>query len=294
MTTYKCPWCWSEDTKLYLKLIDEFLTKEPFEIHVCASCGLLFTEPRPDAAHIGSYYKSENYFSHQENKKGFVPKLYEKVKHVNLKNKYKMTTEGMKAGKMLDIGCGVGDFLKTMEEHQWQVFGIEPDEDAKNIVRKRTKAELYSPSEIVKLQDESFDLITLWHVLEHIEDLNNELNELKRLIKRSGRIVIAVPNYKSYDGQYYKQYWGAYDVPRHLSHFNKQTLSKIFASKGLELKKTEKLVWDAYYVSYLSEQYKKHHLALFRGAFRGWISNCKARRTGEWSSMVYIFEPKKA
>lgn len=294
MKTYKCPWCNSENTKLYLKLKDEFLTKESFEIHECKACGLLFTETRPDSSQIGRYYASENYLSHQENKKGFIPRLYERVKSVNLKNKWKMSTEGMAVGKILDIGCGVGDFLHTMESKGWETTGIEPSKEAQAIARKRMKAQLFSPEEIEQLQDQSFDLITMWHVLEHVEDLNNELTELKRLIKPNGRIVIALPNYKAYDAQYYKQYWGAYDVPRHLNHFNKKTITKIFNTKGLELKKTDKLVWDAYYISYLSEQYKKHHLALMRGSFRGWISNCKARCSGEWSSMVYVFEPKKA
>ena len=132
----------------------------------------------------------------------------------------------------------------------------------------------------------------MWHVLEHVDNLKWQVEQLQRLVKSQGRIVIAVPNYKSYDAQFYNELWAAYDVPRHLSHFNKTTLTKIFKSKGLELKKTDKLVWDAYYISYMSEQYKHHSLPLIKGAFRGLVSNCKARRSGEWSSMVYIFEKK--
>ena len=108
-----------------------------------------------------------------------------------------------------------------------------------------------------------------------------------------GRIVIAVPNYKSFDAQHYKEHWAAYDVPRHLSHFSKETIAKIFKSNGLELKSTKKLKWDAYYISYMSEQYEHHALPLIKGTIKGFISNCKARRTGEWSSMIYIFEKNK-
>lgn len=292
MKTYKCPWCNSQDTKLHLKLKDEFLTKESFEIHECTSCGLLFTEPRPDNAHIGSYYKSENYYSHQENNKGFIPKLYEKVKSVNLKSKCKMATKEISIGKVLDIGCGVGDFLHSMEARGWETTGIEPSEDAINIARKRTKAQLYSPPEIVELQDESFDLITMWHVLEHVEDLRNETKQLQRLLKKGGRLILALPNFKSYDGQHYKEKWAAYDVPRHLSHFCKISVSNIFSNSELSLINTDKLIWDAYYISFMSEQYENHRLALMRGIFRGVISNMKARRNGEWSSMVYVFEKK--
>lgn len=288
----KCPWCGSDKAQINLWLKDEFLSKEDFHICECLSCGLLYTMPRPSKDKIGAYYKSEEYYSHQENKKGFIPKVYEAVKKVNLKYKYKLATYGINQGKLLDIGCGVGDFLHTAEEHEWDCTGVEPSEEAKFIARKRIKANVITSDEMEQIPDVTFDLITMWHVLEHVDDLKWQVDQLERLVKPQGRIVIAVPNYKSYDAQFYKELWAAYDVPRHLSHFNKTTLTKIFKSKGLELIKTEKLIWDAYYISYMSEQYKHHSLPLLKGAFRGLVSNMKARRSGEWSSMVYIFERK--
>ena len=286
----KCPWCGSDKAQINLWLKDEFLTKEDFHICECLSCGLLYTMPRPNKDKIGEYYKSEEYYSHQENKKGFIPKVYEAVKKVNLKHKYKLATNGITKGKLLDIGCGVGDFLHAAEEHGWDCTGVEPSEDATAIARKRIKANIMASEDLEQIPDATFDLITMWHVLEHVDDLKWQVEQLQRLIKPKGRIVIAVPNHKSYDAQFYKELWAAYDVPRHLSHFDKITITKIFKSKGLALKKTEKLVWDAYYISYMSEQYKHHSLPLIKGVFRGLISNCKARRSGEWSSMVYVFE----
>lgn len=288
----KCPWCDSENAHLHLTLKDEFLTKESFQIFECESCGLLYTEPRPDKDKIGLYYKSDAYYSHQENKQGFIPRLYEKVKTINLKNKYKMATIGLQTGKALDIGCGVGDFLHQMEQNGWECTGVEPSEDAKSIARKRVKGKIVSTGDLESFPNETFDLITMWHVLEHVDDLKWQLRQLQRLVKPKGRVVIALPNYKSYDGQFYNAYWAAYDVPRHLNHFNKETLAKIFNSNGLELKMTDKLVWDAFYISFLSEKYKKHSLPLVRGAYRGFVSNCKAKRSGEWSSLVYVFERK--
>ena len=288
----KCPWCGSAKAQINLWLKDEFLTKEDFHICECLNCGLLYTMPRPSKEKIGEYYKSEEYYSHQENNKGFIPKLYEKVKKVNLKHKYELATKGIQTGKLLDIGCGVGDFLHTAETHGWQCVGVEPSEDAKAIARQRTNAELLSSEDQEQLPDASFDVITMWHVLEHVDDLRWQVTQLQRLIKPNGRIAIALPNYKSYDGQYYKEHWAAYDVPRHLSHFNRQTITKILTTNNLKLIKTDKLKWDAYYISYMSEQYKIHKLPLFRGAYRGWLSNMKARRSGEWSSLVYIFEQK--
>lgn len=288
----KCPWCGSDKAQINLWLKDDFLSKEDFHICECLNCGLLYTMPRPSKDKIGEYYKSEEYYSHQENKKGFIPRLYEKVKKVNLKHKYELATKGLSTGKLLDIGCGVGDFLHTAEAQGWQCTGVEPSEEAKAIARQRTQAKLLSSEDQEQLPDASFDVITLWHVLEHVDDLRWQVAQLQRLIKPNGRIVIAVPNYKSYDGQFYKEHWAAYDVPRHLSHFNRTTLAKILKTNDLKLVKTDKLKWDAYYISYMSEQYKIHKLPLVRGVYRGWLSNMKAKRSGEWSSVVYIFEKK--
>ena len=288
----KCPWCGSEKAQINLWLKDEFLTKEDFHICECLNCGLLYTMPRPDKEKIGAYYKSEAYYSHQENKKGFIPKVYERVKSINLKHKYRLATNGLQPGKLLDIGCGVGDFLHTAEMHGWECIGVEPSEDAKSIAQKRIKGKIITSMELESFPDGAFDVITMWHVLEHVDDLKWQVAQLQRLVKPSGRVVIAVPNYTSYEGQYYKEHWAAYAVPRHLNHFNRITLSKIFKTSGLELVKMDKLKWDAYYISYLSEQYRHHSLPLVRGLYRGFISNCKARRSGEWSSLVYVFERK--
>ena len=290
MNKLNCPWCNSEKTQTYIWVKDEFLTKEEFQIQECLNCGLLFTEPRPPKDKIGDYYKSEEYYSHQENKKGFIPKLYESIKAINLKNKYKIATNGKSAGKLLDIGCGVGDFIHTAEEQGWQCTGVEPSQDAKAIAKKRIKAEILSSEDLEQIPNETFDVITMWHVLEHVDDLKWQMAQLQRLIKKGGRIVIALPNYKSYDATFYKEKWAAYDVPRHLNHFNKDTLVKIFKTNDLNLVKTDKLKWDAYYISFMSEQYKHHKLPLIKGAIRGLISNCKARKTNEWSSRVYVFE----
>ena len=286
----KCPWCGSENAQLHLELKDLFLTQEQFKILECKDCGLLYTTPRPNKEEIGRYYKSNEYYSHQENKEGFIPKVYEKVKSINLKNKYHIAAEKTTKGKILDIGCGVGDFLHTMEQQGWDCTGVEPSEDAKAIAKKRIKAQLLSSEEQENLPEGSFDIITMWHVLEHVDALRWQIQQLYRLCKRGGRIVIALPNYRSYDGQYYKAEWAAYDVPRHLNHFDQKTLINLFEENEMKHVKTKKLYWDAFYISYMSEKYRQHSLPLVRGVFRGVISNLKARRTGEWSSLVYVFE----
>ncbi|MBQ0129877.1 MAG: methyltransferase domain-containing protein [bacterium] len=288
----KCPWCQSEKAHTHLSLKDYFLTQESFDIIVCEDCGLLYTTPKPSDEKLGDYYKSEAYYSHQENKKGFIPRVYEAVKSVNLKHKIAIATQGKEPGRLLDIGCGVGDFLHYAEQNGWQCTGAEPSEDASSIAKKRIKAEIMLPKDLEKLPDESFDVITMWHVLEHVSDLQWQVNQLNRLLKKGGRLVIALPNFRSYDAQYYKDKWAAYDVPRHLNHFSQDSIAKIFNINGLIQNPTQKLVWDAFYISFMSEKYRQKSLPLLRGIYRGMISNLRARKSGEWSSLVYVFEKR--
>ena len=289
----KCPWCQSEKAHLHLKLNDYFLTQEPFEIMVCEDCGLLYTTPKPSDEKLGDYYKSEEYYSHQENKEGFIPRIYEAVKSVNLKHKIAIATKEKKHGELLDIGCGVGDFLHFAEQNGWQCTGAEPSEDAAVIAKNRVKGEIMQPIDLEKLPDESFDVITMWHVLEHVSDLQWQVNQLNKLLKKGGRLVIALPNYNSYDAQFYQDKWAAYDVPRHLNHFCQDFIANMFKINGLIQKQTQKLVWDAFYISFMSEKYRQKGLPLVRGCFRGLLSNLKARKSGEWSSLVYVFEKQK-
>lgn len=285
-----CPWCGSSDVSLALELKDYFLSQEDFRIMNCPHCHLLFTDPLPDKDHISHYYESDKYLSHQENKSGFIPRVYEYVKSFNLRNKVHLAIDGLKTGAVLDIGCGVGDFLLALKNKGWSVTGIEPSDHARNLACNRLGSSLLTPNESYRLADHSFDLITMWHVLEHVDDLHTQLAEIQRLLKPGGRLVLALPNHQSFDATYYQKYWAAWDVPRHVSHFCPQSIQAIFSDSSLKPIDTQKLKWDAYYISYLSEGYRHHRLALLRGFFIGCRSNCKAHRTGQYSSLVYRFQ----
>ena len=285
-----CPWCGKPSQKSYLKLKDEFLTHEDFEIFECDHCHLLFTVPRPTPDKIGSYYLSDEYYSHQENKSGFIPRIYECVKSINHKHKVYLATEGMANGKLLDIGCGVGDFLIQVRHKKWEVVGIEPSDAAKAIAEHRLGFKPLDPSASHELGDASFDVVTMWHVLEHVDDLKTQVSELSRLLKSGGRLVLALPNYLSYDAEYYRDKWAAWDVPRHLNHFSPFAISTIFSETDLEIVDIQKLRWDAYYISFLSEKYLGHRLPLVRGIIKGLKSNRLARVSGNYSSLVYILK----
>ena len=284
----KCPFCESENTRSYLKLKDYFLSQEDFEILECDNCKLLFTTPRPDKFVIGNYYKSEDYLSHNEHKKGLVPWIYNQVKKVNIRNKYKIACKDFTNAKLLDFGCGVGDFLHYAQQNGCEITGCDMSEDARKYASEKLGKTIVSPEEIFALPDSTFDVITMWHVLEHIDNLRFQTEQLHRLLKDNGRLVIAVPNYKSYDAQYYKDKWAAYDVPRHLNHFHKESLQNIFAG-SFELETIHPMKWDAYYISMMSEKYIGKGNYFIKGILTGWKSNCKARKTGEYSSLIYVF-----
>lgn len=285
-----CPWCNAPSDKTYIRVKDHFLTQEVFDVLECERCGLLFTEPRPAPNVIGKYYQSEAYYSHQQNKKGFIPRLYEWVKKPNLNHKVKLAVGKRRSGRVLDIGCGVGDFLVAVKHAGFEVVGIEPSDQARAIAKERLGFEPLDPSALSTLPDASFDIITLWHVLEHVDDLKTEIASLSRLLKPDGTLVIALPNFKSFDAQYYHEYWAAWDVPRHLNHFCPGSIAGIFDQTDLKVVDIQKLVWDAYYISYLSEKYKGHSLPLVKGFFTGLRSNLKAHRSGMYSSLVYRFQ----
>ena len=284
----KCPFCESENTRSYLNLKDYFLSQEDFEIFECNNCKLLFTSPRPNSSVIGRYYKSEDYLSHNEHKKGLVPWIYNKVKTVNIRNKYKMACGSRTKQNILDFGCGVGDFLHYAQQNGWEVTGCDLSEDARKIASEKLGKTVVTPEEIFALPHSTFDIITMWHVLEHIDNLRYQTEQLHRLLKDNGRLVIAVPNYMSYDAQYYKDKWAAYDVPRHLNHFHKESLQNVFKGK-FELEKIYPLKWDAFYISMMSENYIGRGNSFIKGIITGLKSNCKARKTGDYSSLVYVF-----
>ena len=285
----KCPWC-NMETDLKLELQDEFLTKETFQIHECNHCGLLTTYPPPPTENLGQYYKSDKYYSHNNSAKGLVPFLYRKIKVINNRNKCNIALMNLKQGKVLDIGCGTGDFLSQAKNQRWEVVGIEPNDKARDISRQKLSTHCFKPSEIETIPAKSFDVITMWHVLEHVVNLKDEITQLDRLIKDNGRVVIALPNFKSHDAEYYGAKWAAWDVPRHLHHFCKSTINSVMGAFGFELQYIKPLLWDSYYISYLSEQYCGHSLPLLRGLKRGIISNIKAKTSGEYSSLVFVYK----
>ncbi len=270
-----------------MKIKDFSVSKQEFELVYDADLVLFRTLPVPE--NLSEYYESEDYISHTDSKKTLFDKLYQLVKSINLKSKIRIISK-YKQGKinLLDIGAGTGDFVNACKNTmQWNTTGIEPSEKARNLAKNKgvTIVENYD-----SFKKNSFDVITLWHVLEHIPDLNTEIELINSLLNENGILVIAVPNYKSWDAQHYKHFWAAYDVPRHLWHFSKTSIEKIFIPKGFHILEIKPMLFDAFYVSMLSEQYKNGKKNFIKGFFNGIRSNYYGIRKKEYSSHIYILK----
>ena len=288
-----CPVCEHNQFELALVATDYTVSKKDFQIERCKSCGFLISNPRPPLSSIGSYYESDDYVSHTQKNKGVLDFIYRIARSYTLRWKRGLLEKLQKSGRLLDYGCGTGQFLKTMQSSGWQVTGVEPTSKAREQARKLlSDSESVVHSELSTLSPDKFDIITLWHVLEHVHDLSGTLQQLKRLLKPDGHILIAVPNYQSWDASIYKKYWAAYDVPRHLWHFSKESMKVILQNTQLHLKSTIPMKLDAYYVSLLSEKNKSKGRIGIAGLLNGmWVayqSNRKANAEKNHSSLIYI------
>ncbi|HZE84503.1 MAG TPA: class I SAM-dependent methyltransferase [Puia sp.] len=287
-----CPSCGSAELAPQFSATDHTVSHQEFLIVECENCHLRFTQDVPDAASIGHYYRSEDYISHTDTREGLVNSLYHLVRKQTLSRKHRLLQDAtrLEKGRMLDIGAGTGAFASFMQQKGWEVNGLEPDGSAREIAASRYGLQLLPTEELDNLEAESLDAITLWHVLEHVHTLHPYLEQLKKLLKREGRIFIAVPNYTSYDASVYKRWWAAYDVPRHLYHFSPDALGYLLGMHGLKLLVTQPMWYDSFYISLLSEKYRNNGKGnLLRAGFTGAFSNLKAFvDKSRCSSLVYV------
>lgn len=281
----------SSKNQPYIKVKDHSVSGETFQLIHNQEMDYLETTPQPSLEKLPDYYKSEDYISHTNAKRNLFEKAYHQIRTISLKRKLKLINSFYSEDKtLLDIGCGTGDFLKTAQNGQWRVFGVEPNEAARTIANKNTNNNVFSTEQLSKFESQSFDVITLWHVLEHLPNLDEQVAVFKRLLKPKGTLVIAVPNYKSHDAIFYKNFWAAYDVPRHLWHFSQTAIKIVFKKQQMKVVETHPMVFDAFYVSLLSEKYKNKSMNLVRAFFVGLQSNLKAKRSGEYSSLIYVIK----
>ena len=274
--------------KHFLTVKDYSVSKETFDLYYDETLDMLITSPQPSLDNLGKYYESVDYISHTDSKRSLFEKAYHFVKSIALKNKLNLINScSPNKGKLLDIGAGTGDFLLTAKENGWSTIGVEPSEKAKAIAIQKG---IEFVVETQELESHSFDVITMWHVLEHVPNLDNQIKELKRLAKPNGTIIIAVPNFKSYDAKYYGKFWAAYDVPIHFWHFSKTAIKILFEKEEIKLEKVLPMKFDSFYVSLLSEKHKNGKMNFIKAFWIGLVSNWKANRSLEFSSHIYVLK----
>ncbi|MBO9582958.1 MAG: class I SAM-dependent methyltransferase [Flavobacterium sp.] len=276
--------------KHFLTVKDHSVSKEIFNLYYDEELDMLITSPQPELENLGRYYESEDYISHTDNKRSLFEKAYHFVKNIALQNKLNLiNSQQPQKGRILDIGAGTGDFLLTAKNNGWETIGVEPSDRAKNIAKQKG---ISFVEEIRALENHSLDVITMWHVLEHVPDLEHQIQELKRLLKPTGTLIVAVPNYKSFDANHYQTFWAAYDVPIHFWHFSKKSIQLLFEKVDMKLEKILPMKFDSFYVSLLSEKYKTGKMNYMKAFFIGLKSNWKAKSSKEYSSHIYVLKNK--
>ena len=274
--------------KHFLTVKDYSVSQETFDLYHDEDLDMLITYPQPSLENLGKYYESVDYISHTDSKRSLFEKCYHFIKSIALKNKLNLVNSlQLEKGNILDIGAGTGDFLSVVKENGWNTIGVEPSEKAKAIAKKKGVSFVDQTSE---LENNSLDVITMWHVLEHVPNLDNQIKELKRLLKPNGSLIIAVPNFKSFDAKHYGNFWAAYDVPIHFWHFSKSAVKKLFAKEDMKLVQVLPMKFDSFYVSLLSEKYKNGKMNFVKAFFIGLQSNWKAKKNFEYSSHIYVLK----
>ncbi len=285
----KCPACQSKNIKFLDDIKDHSVSKEWFQVWYCGECSCRFINPRPTSLEIGKYYESEDYISHTNTAEGFINTLYQQARTFTLKKKLKLVAslDLTKAKSILDIGCGTGHFLETCKLEGWKISGTEPDNGARKIAEEKLQIAIHEnllQADLVTKQQ----IVSMWHVLEHVHLLDETLTKVKNLLDSTGSLIIAVPNFRSQDAEHYGLDWAAYDVPRHLYHFSPQSMNRLLNRHGFTITQQKGMYLDSFYVSMLSEKYKNGYFPPISGAIQGLLSNLSATTTGNYSSLIYI------
>lgn len=288
---HQCPACKNTYFTKVLEAKDYTVSEQLFQIVDCQHCGLRFTNPRPKAEEAGPYYQSEKYISHSNTKDGFINQLYQRVRNITLELKTNWIQKDQKGTKnLLDIGCGTGHFLHACQNKGWNIHGMELDPNTAKKASELTGISIYPKLDSIP-EKQVFQIITLWHVLEHVYELHEYFAFFQKALDQKGKLLIALPNCHSYDAHFFKEYWAAYDVPRHIYHFTPKTIQYIAKQYGFKLQKKRGLLFDSFYIALMSHEYKTGNKKVIQSFFIGLISNLKAYfAKGNYSSNLYIFE----
>lgn len=296
LTINDCPLCGSTQLKHTMTCTDAYASGKQFELFCCKECDFMFTQGAPAGDDMNNYYATSEYISHSDTKKGVMNTIYHWVRNYMLGRKARLVAKTVyrSTGKLLDIGTGTGYFPDAMRKRGWEVEGIEKNAQARTFAKENFDLDIKDEKALDAFEEGAFDVVTLWHVMEHLEHLNETWDRLYALLAEKGILIVAVPNRVSYDAEKYGANWAAYDVPRHLWHFTPATIQQLASKHGFIMAERYPMPFDAFYVSMLSEKQMKHFGAFLRGAYIGlmaWFSALGRKERS--SSMIYIFRKKR-
>lgn len=289
-----CLLCDNKSFTNQLELKDHFLSGENFAIFSCDSCGLMITQPTPALDKLADYYESPDYISHSNQKQGLFNQVYQIIRKITLKRKLRLIRKYTRGDSVLDIGCATGEFLNYCALRGMNATGIEPNRKAREFAKQQYRLKVEDEQYLSNLRDASFSVITMWHVMEHVPDINERMATIYRLLADDGVAFIALPNPNSYDALYYNEFWAAWDVPRHLYHFTREAFN--FMAEKFQFRVVNRIPmrFDSYYVSLLSEKYMKGKTSVISAMFRGLLSNRMARKVNsEYSSVIYVIKKSR-
>lgn len=295
-TLSNCPSCDSPERSPQLKCRDYTFSMGVFTIDRCLKCGLLYTNPRPPQSEIGAYYGSPEYVSHTDTQSGLLFRLYRTVKNHTLTQKRRFLEQLSDARTVLDYGAGSGDFSAELSKNGWSVIAFEPDYSARELIKRKSNA-IQLIDNLETMPEKSVSIIVLWHVLEHVHRLKEAIVQFRRILKADGKLVIAVPNHRSLDANFYRENWAAYDVPRHLYHFDHDSMTHLMHEQEFTIVSTKPMWFDSFYVSLLSEKNKRSYNS--QTWLTGWpiaaviglLSNILAlTSTKRCSSITYVLQ----
>lgn len=290
-----CPICNSNmGRRSVLSAKDYLISHELFHVEQCVTCGGLFTNPRPNDLNISKYYHSSDYISHARSARSFTERLYMRVRNYMISLKIRFLNNFLPvSARVLDIGCGTGDFAEALNKRGYEAMGYEPNPGASKIAEEKGIKLVTGEQALLNIPDQTFDAITLWHVLEHLHQPVQMLEQCKRLLKPGGVLLLATPMHNCFDASFYKNEWAAWDLPRHLLHFSRESLVNLLERQGFEPRKRKGMPFDSFYVSLLSEQNRGTRspvIRYIRAIFIGmWSNMLAAGGKREWSSEMIAF-----
>lgn len=241
-----------------MRVADRFALAEgpSYDLQRCRVCGMIYLNPRPAEAMSGRYYQHEAYlpFASLAARPTATQKLYDYLRQINLRWKRRLLSRFCARGALLDVGCGTGEFLAFMRASGWQVRGLERDPAAADWGRRNFQLDIETGSVQDLKAGSPSDVITLWHVLEHLYSPKAALLHLRDQLTEGGQLIIAAPHIESFDARVYGSDWIALDVPRHVNHFTLPALQRLAETCGFHLLACRQLPLDAFFNAMMSEQ----------------------------------------